>query len=47
MDKTIEEVIKELELDITYFTNLGFENLANKFRRDLNAIKGLTSNNGG
>lgn len=36
-----QSVIKELETDITYFKNVGFDTLASKFQRDLDIIKGL------
>ena len=37
----IEETIQEIEKDITYFNNLGFVNLAQKFERDLKLINSL------
>lgn len=33
------EIIEELNKDITYFKNLGFDNLASKFERDLSEIQ--------
>ena len=42
---TVEQTIKELETDINYFKNIEFEELAKKFERDLNTIKGLVANN--
>lgn len=37
----IEKIIPNIEFDITYFNNIGFEHLRDKFTRDLNAIKSL------
>lgn len=37
----VDVVITELEKDITYFNNLGFTNLTEKFKRDLDIIKSL------
>ena len=34
-------IIEDIEKDITYFKNLGFDNLATKFERDLSEIKRL------
>lgn len=39
-----QNTIVELEKDITYFTNIGFVTLAEKFTRDLNIIKSLVEN---
>lgn len=39
------QIIEEIEKDIVYFKNLGFEHLASKFERDLNYIKSLTISN--
>lgn len=36
------EIIEEIEKDISYFRNLGFDTLATKFERDLSEIKRLT-----
>ena len=41
MTTNINTTIEELEKDITYFTNLGFNQLVEKFKRDLTAIKEL------
>ncbi len=42
---TIQEIetnlIPEIEKDITYFGNIGFDHLKDKFIRDLEAIKSL------
>lgn len=41
---TLDEVkaqIPEIEKDITYFNNLGFEHLAEKFGRDLECVKSV------
>jgi hypothetical protein len=42
---TLQEIertlIPELEKDIIYFGNIGFEHLKDKFSRDLEAIKSL------
>lgn len=35
-------IIEELEKDINYFKNIGFDNIAAKFERDLSEIKRLT-----
>lgn len=35
------DIIEELTKDIEYFNRLGFIELAKKFERDLNAIRGL------
>ena len=40
----MEDIITEIDKDITYFKNLGFDHLAEKFERDLNVIKELTQN---
>ena len=45
MTLDISTVISELEREIIYFKNLGFDNLAIKFERDLTAIKQLLQNN--
>ena len=37
----IDNVIKQLEDEIAYFNNISFPIIANKFQRDLNAIKYL------
>lgn len=42
MTDEVLKTITELEKDITYFKNLGFDMLAEKFSRDLNTIKILT-----
>lgn len=34
-------LIQDIEKDIIYFTNLGFEVLAGKFKRDLDIIQSL------
>ena len=44
MTEDIQNIIEEIDKDITYFKNLGFDVLAEKFTRDLNAIKSLTEN---
>lgn len=38
-------IITEIEKDIVYFKNLGFDTLAEKFTRDLTIIKSLAKNN--
>lgn len=40
----MDQIIKELEQDIQYFKNLGFDNLAKKFQRDLEIINSLAQN---
>lgn len=40
------KVIEEIENDVVYFTNMGFDHLAEKFNRDLNIIKSLADNKG-
>ena len=45
MTLDISTVISELEREIIYFKNLGFDTLAVKFERDLTAIKQLLQNN--
>lgn len=44
MTEEIQNIITEIDKDITYFKNLGFDTLAEKFTRDLNVIKSLTEN---
>lgn len=44
MTEDIQNIIEEIDKDITYFKNLGFDVLAEKFTRDLNVIKSLTEN---
>ena len=39
--EAIEKLIPEIEQDITYFENIGFVHLKDKFNRDLNIIKSL------
>lgn len=41
MTEKEQTVIEELQADITYFQNVGFVNLADKFKRDLELIKDL------
>ena len=41
MDEKLNEVIAEIESDITYFERINFNTLADKFRRDLTVIKSL------
>lgn len=42
MTEETTNIINDIEKDITYFKNMGFDVLAEKFKRDLNTIKGLT-----
>lgn len=44
MTTDTEAILKDIEKDITYFKNIGFDILAGKFTRDLNIIKSLTEN---
>ena len=44
MTEEIKTVVESLEKDITYFKNIGFDIIAEKFTRDLNVIKSLTEN---
>ena len=44
MTDDIKIVVESIEKDITYFKNIGFDVLAEKFTRDLNTIKGLAEN---
>jgi hypothetical protein len=44
MTEEIQNIITEIDRDIRYFKNLGFDILAEKFTRDLNVIKSLTEN---
>ena len=46
MIEDIHKVIEEIENDVVYFTNIGFDYLAEKFKRDLNIIKSLADNKG-
>lgn len=39
----IEMIISEIEKDIIYFGNIGFDHLKDKFNRDLIALKSLLS----
>lgn len=41
----VSRIIPEIEQDITYFNNIGFEHLADKFIRDLKCIKSLLPEN--
>lgn len=41
MTEKEQTVIEELQADITYFQNVGFVHLADKFKRDLELIKDL------
>ena len=43
MTEEIQNVISEIEKDINYFKNIGFDNLVAKFERDLKAIKSLAN----
>ncbi len=36
-----QAIIRQIESDIQYFTNLGFDQLVQKFKRDLELIKSL------
>ena len=38
----MENIIEELKKDIEYFKSLGFDELANKFSRDLHFIEKLS-----
>ena len=40
-DEEIEEVKKQLEADVTYFSNISFPILSGKFAKALEAIKSL------
>lgn len=44
MTEEIQSIITEIDKDVTYFKNLGFDILAEKFTRDLNMIKSLAEN---
>ena len=44
MTEETQRIIVEIEKDIAYFKNIGFDVLAEKFTRDLNIIKSLTEN---
>lgn len=44
MTEETTTIITEIEKDIAYFKNLGFDTLAEKFTRDLNTIKSLAEN---
>lgn len=44
MTEEIQNIIIEIEKDIRYFKNIGFDILAEKFTRDLNIIKSLAEN---
>lgn len=44
MTEELKSTIELIEKDIVYFKNIGFDILAEKFTRDLNAIKSLTEN---
>ena len=44
MTEDIQNIIAEIDKDVTYFKNLGFDTLAEKFTRDLNMIKSLAEN---
>ena len=41
MTEDITQTLTEIEKDITYFKNLGFEHLVEKFERDKRAIQSL------
>ena len=43
MTEEITNIINEIEKDVIYFKNLGFDNLATKFERDLKTIKSLVN----
>ena len=44
MTEETTNIISDIENDITYFKNMGFDVLAEKFTRDLNIIKSLIEN---
>lgn len=44
MTEEVEIIVKDIEKDIVYFRNVGFNELAEKFTRDLNIIKSLAEN---
>ena len=46
MNEEISKIIEDIEKDITYFKNMGFDHLSEKFQRDLDIIKGLASSKG-
>ena len=41
MNAELLQTISDIEADVTYFKNIGFDTLAHKFERDLNLIKTL------
>lgn len=43
MTEEVTNIINEIEKDVIYFKNLGFDNLAAKFERDLKTIKSLVN----
>jgi hypothetical protein len=44
MTEETKAIVDSIEKDITYFKNIGFDVLAEKFTRDLNLIKSLAEN---
>lgn len=46
MTEDMKKIIEDIEKDVVYFTNIGFDHLAEKFKRDLNIIKSLADNKG-